>query len=97
MAPKYRFIAPQMAHPTDDYPAPNPYKTNTVQKVVGTLLYYARAVDPIILVALNTIAAKKIENYPGNSRKSGAASKLYGHPPCGNHQVPCQRKDPTHA
>jgi hypothetical protein len=33
--------------------------TTRVQQVVGTLLYYARAVDPTMLVALNEIGAKQ--------------------------------------
>lgn len=37
----------------------NAVDTRKVQSIVGTLLYYARAVDPTILPALNEIAAKQ--------------------------------------
>ncbi len=36
-----------------------PKEIKRVQDIVGTLLYYARAVDPTLLTALSTIAAKK--------------------------------------
>ena len=38
-------------------PSYPPLKPKTVQQVVGTFLYYARAVDPTMLVELNSIAA----------------------------------------
>jgi hypothetical protein len=34
-------------------------KINHVQDIVGTLLYYARAVDPTLLAALSAIATDK--------------------------------------
>ena len=58
-APKYGSTAPQLAHPEDESPALNPEEANTVQQVVGALLYYARALDRTMLVALNTIAAQQ--------------------------------------
>ena len=48
-----------MSHPTDNSPELNSDEENSVQKVVGTFFYYARAVDPKILVVMNTIAAEK--------------------------------------
>jgi hypothetical protein len=56
--PKYG-QATQSAHPIDES---NPLTTTAikqVQQIVGTLLYYARAVDSTMLVALNTIAAEQ--------------------------------------
>ena len=58
-APQYRSTAPQMVHPTDNYLVLNPDEANNVQQIVGTILYYGRAVDLTMLVALNTIAAEK--------------------------------------
>ena len=58
-APKYVSTEPQLAHPEDDSPELNPEETNIVQQVVGTFLYYARAVDPTMIVALNKISAQQ--------------------------------------
>jgi hypothetical protein len=46
--------------PDEDTSAPLPSKDTTfIQSVTGSLLYYARAVDPMILPALNEIATKQ--------------------------------------
>ena len=37
-------------------------KANIVQQVVGTFLYYARAFEPIIIVALNCIVEEQFNN-----------------------------------
>ena len=58
-APKYGSTAPQMAHPEYDSLALNPEEASTVQQFVGKFLYYARAVNPTMIVALNTIAAQQ--------------------------------------
>ena len=60
----YISTAPQLAHQYPESPKIAPPESNTVQQVVGTFLYYARAVDPTMLVALNRITveqAKSIE------------------------------------
>jgi hypothetical protein len=49
----------QMAKPEDDSPLLPPEKITLIQQIVGTLLYYARAVDSNLLVALGTIAANQ--------------------------------------
>ena len=54
-APHYGSTEPQLAHPEDDSPELNTEEAKKVQQVVGTFLYYTRAVDPTIIVALNTI------------------------------------------
>ena len=38
---------------------PHPPKSNTVQQVVHTFIYYARAVNPIMLMKFNSIAAER--------------------------------------
>ena len=58
-APNYISTAPHLVHTEEDSPALNTDEANTVQQVIGGLLYYARAVDPTMLVALNTIAAQQ--------------------------------------
>ena len=44
-------------------PAPSPYlyskDTTCIQQIVGTLLYYARAVDPTMLPAINDISSQQ--------------------------------------
>ena len=57
--PNYGSTAPQLAHQAPVSPNLAPPESNTVQQVVGTFLYYVRAVDPTILVDLNSIAIEK--------------------------------------
>ena len=57
----------QYADDLDDSPALPAKSITLVQKIVGTLLYYAMAVDPTMLVALGTIA----------STQSKATTKTY--------------------
>ena len=49
----------QYATPEDTTPLLNTKDTKRVQQVVGTLLYYARAIDNTMLPALNDIAASQ--------------------------------------
>ena len=44
--PNYGSTLPQLTHKYPESPKLAPPQANTVQKVVGTLLYYARTVDP---------------------------------------------------
>ena len=47
--------------PKDDQSAPlDAQASKRIQKIIGSLLYYGRAVDPTILVALGTLAAQQI-------------------------------------
>ena len=55
--PECGSTAPQLTHQAPESTKLAPLEANTVQKVVGNFLYYARAVDLTIIVALNTIAA----------------------------------------
>ena len=45
-----------LAHPDDDSPLLPDLEKNYIQKVVGTFLYYARAVDSTIHTAINEIS-----------------------------------------
>ena len=56
--PNYGSTAPQLAHQSPESTNISLPEANTVQQVVGTFLYYARAVDPTMLVALNIITAE---------------------------------------
>lgn len=49
----------QLTTPEDTATPLNPAQIKRLQQITGTLLYYARAVDPTLLVALGTIAAQQ--------------------------------------
>ena len=51
--------AVQYADQPDDSPLLPPKSINLVQKIIGTLIYYAIAVDPTMLVAIGTIASQQ--------------------------------------
>ena len=55
--PNNESTAPQMAHQDPESSKLAPTESNTMQQVVGTFLYYVRAIDPTILVDLNIISA----------------------------------------
>ncbi len=48
----------QAPMPTDDSPALDDAGKKRIQQIVGSFLYYARAVDPTILMALSDIACQ---------------------------------------
>jgi hypothetical protein len=43
----------------DETPPLTPKQCHTIQKVTGSILYYARAVDPTVLMPLNDIAPEQ--------------------------------------
>jgi hypothetical protein len=49
----------QYVEPVEESPPLDKEKQRYIQAVVGTLLYYSRAVDPTMLVALNAIATQQ--------------------------------------
>jgi hypothetical protein len=49
----------QAPMPTDDIPLLDNASEESIQQVVGSFLYYARAVDPTILIALSNIATQQ--------------------------------------
>ena len=57
--PNYGSTAPQLAHQSPESPNLVPPEANTVQQVVVTFLYYARAVNNTVLVALNSIVTEQ--------------------------------------
>ena len=59
IAPVYGRTTSQLPIQNDDSTRLTNTETKHVQQVVGTLLYYARAVDPTMLVALGTIAEQQ--------------------------------------
>ena len=48
----------QFAPSEDDTPLLDPVSLTRVQKIVGTFLYYAIAIDNTMLVAIGTIASQ---------------------------------------
>ena len=57
--PNYVSTAPQLAHQVPESPKIALPEANTVQQVVVTFLYFLRAVNTTILVALNIIASEQ--------------------------------------
>jgi hypothetical protein len=51
--------AQQLTAPLDASPALDAHEKLRLQEIVGTLLYYARAIDCTMLVALGTLATAK--------------------------------------
>ena len=49
----------QLATPLDNSPPIPEEQKHRIQKIIGTFLYYARAVDCTIIPALNTLAEQK--------------------------------------
>ena len=51
-----------MTHPQDESAKLSPREIKHVQQIVGTFLFYARAVDPTMLTALSTIATEQSQS-----------------------------------
>ena len=51
----------QLTAPPDMSKPLNPKQIQYTQKIIGSLLYYARAVDPTMLVAIGDIAAHQTQ------------------------------------
>ena len=58
MQPFYGAAVQYSDHP-DDSPLLLPKSINLVHQIIGTLLYYAIAVDPTMIVAIDTIASQQ--------------------------------------
>ena len=83
------------------YAEPDPPRTllnkegqKYIQAVTGTLLYYSRAVDPTMLVALNAIATHFA--YAKDNGSSQAAFRLLCESRRSNNNLPCQRHGVGH-
>ena len=59
-----------MTHPTDDSAKLSPREIKQVQQIVGTFLFYARAVDPTMLTALSTIATEQAQGMQNTKDKA---------------------------
>ena len=66
--PNYGSTSPQLAHQAPESPKLYRLEANTVQQVVGTFLYYARSVDPTMLVAFKSIAAEQANSMEATAK-----------------------------
>ena len=57
--PKQYGSAAQATQPDDDTPSLTTEEIKHLQSIIGSILYYARAVDMTVLMALSTIASKQ--------------------------------------
>ena len=67
-APKYS-SAPQLEPSPDTSPPLSKDQHHRLQRIVGTLLYYARSVDPTLLVAIVNIASQQAAPPPNKHNK----------------------------
>jgi hypothetical protein len=73
---------PQLTEPEDETAPLPPDGIKQLQQITGTLLYYARAVDPTMLVALRTISAQQAN---GTEATANAIIQLLNY--CATHPV----------
>ena len=59
-----------MTHPTDDSAKISPHEIKHLQQIVGTFLFYSRAVDPTMLRALSTIATEQSQGTHNTKEKA---------------------------
>ena len=58
-APRKYGSASQDSMPHNTAPPATKYEITNIQQVVGSIMYYARALDLTVMVALSTIASKQ--------------------------------------
>jgi hypothetical protein len=68
----------------------------TIQKVAGFVLYYARAVDPTVLMPLNDIATEQTKATEKNTGRHKSTVGLFSHSSGRRHQVSRLRHDISH-
>ena len=59
-----------MTHPTDDSAKLSPHEIKHLQQIMGTFLFYSRAVDPTMLTALSTIATEQSQGTHNTKEKA---------------------------
>ena len=70
----------QLTDPLDDSPMLPPEELTVIQQVIGCILYYARAVDPTMLVTLSTLASQQSK---GTAHTADAITQLLNY--CATH------------
>jgi hypothetical protein len=68
-APKQYSVGAQTPLPNDDSPKLSANEIKEIQRIVGSILYYARAVDSTVLMALSSIASKKTKGTTSTTAK----------------------------
>ena len=69
----------QIPDPPDTSPLANKKEAKFVEQVVGSFLYYGRAVDPLILHTLSSIAETQAASTEKNSTNGTKFFGLYGY------------------
>ena len=64
-----------MTEPIDESPPLEKAEKTNIQRILGTLLYYSRAVDPTLAVALSSLAA---EQSKGTQKTAKAITEKHG-------------------
>jgi len=67
-----------------------------IQKIIGSLLYYGRAIDPTILVALGTLATQQNEPTKNTEKSHQSGLGLCSHTPKSNNPIPGLKDDPSY-
>jgi hypothetical protein len=70
----------QLTKPIDNSPALDAADRQRLQEIIGTLLYYGRAIDSTLFVALGTLASAQIE---GTKDTANACKQLLNY--CATH------------
>jgi hypothetical protein len=70
----------QLTKPIDNSPALNATERRRLQEIIGTLLYYGRAIDSTLLVAVGTLALAQAE---GTKATANACKQLLNY--CATH------------
>jgi hypothetical protein len=65
--------------PLDDSPLLDKVQKKHVQQIVGSFLYYARAVNPTILMALSKISSQQAATMENTMNMSTSFSNMCGH------------------
>jgi hypothetical protein len=96
-----RYVSPVYGAKTqyatkDETPPLTAQQCLTIQKVTGSVLYYARAVDPTFLMPLNDIATEQTKATEKNTGRHQSIVRLFSHSPRCHHPISRLRHDITH-
>jgi hypothetical protein len=80
-SPKQYGAKAQAPLPIDISPKLSPDKMKEIQRIVGSILYYAHAMNITVLMALSSIAIEKTKGTTNTMKKSKATFGLPFHKP----------------
>jgi hypothetical protein len=81
---------------TDKTPPLTAKQCLTIQKVTGSVLYYAKVVYPTVLMPLNDIATEQTKATEKNAGRHESTVRLSGHASRRHHQISRLRHDLAH-